>query len=126
MPTHPHSSPPHSQPAHDSSHSLISINEAPPPSSASAPHPMLTRSTSGIRKSNPKYALLTSLQALDSEPTSFREANQLSHWRDTMTLEFKALKDAGTWELVPSSFATHVLPCKWVYRTKRKSDGTVE
>ena len=43
-----------------------------------------------------------------------------------MTLEFKALKDAGTWELVPSSFATHVLPCKWVYRIKRKSNGTVE
>ncbi|XP_021833818.1 uncharacterized protein LOC110773602, partial [Prunus avium] len=43
-----------------------------------------------------------------------------------MATEIHALQKACTWDLVPSSQATHILPCKWVYRIKRKSDGSIE
>lgn len=43
-----------------------------------------------------------------------------------MGVEFDALQQAGTWSLVPRTGSMNVLPNKWVYKVKRKSDGTVE
>jgi Reverse transcriptase (RNA-dependent DNA polymerase) len=31
-----------------------------------------------------------------------------------------------TWSLVPCSEVTNVVDCKWVYKTKRKADGSIE
>ncbi|GJY44331.1 retrovirus-related pol polyprotein from transposon TNT 1-94 [Tanacetum coccineum] len=42
-----------------------------------------------------------------------------------MDHEFNALLHKGTWELVPKS--SHVpIGCKWVFRVKRKPDGTID
>ncbi|CAL9020273.1 unnamed protein product [Prunus brigantina] len=87
---------------------------------------MLTRLKTGTRKPNPRYALISFSQDLDREPHNFREANQSHSWRSAMNVEFQALQKASTWDLVPPSQATHILPCKWVYRIKRKSDGSLE
>lgn len=43
-----------------------------------------------------------------------------------MSLEFDALLRNGTWDLVPPDFSQNVVGCKWVYRIKRKPDGTVD
>jgi Reverse transcriptase (RNA-dependent DNA polymerase) len=43
-----------------------------------------------------------------------------------MALELDALAKNNTWSLVPASEATNVVGCKWVYKTKHRSDGTVE
>lgn len=40
--------------------------------------------------------------------------------------EFDALKKNETWELVPKPENCTPVTCKWVYRLKRKSDGTIE
>lgn len=32
----------------------------------------------------------------------------------------------GTWELVPRSKAQNVVDCKWVFRVKQRSDGSIE
>ncbi|CAN6719239.1 unnamed protein product [Malus baccata var. baccata] len=43
-----------------------------------------------------------------------------------MVEEFQALQSTGTWSLVPSSPTQNLVGCKWVFRVKRKPDGTVD
>lgn len=43
-----------------------------------------------------------------------------------MVEEFNALICNGTWELVPSQPHQHSIGCKWVFRIKRHSDGTID
>lgn len=42
-----------------------------------------------------------------------------------MNTEFDALLQDQTWTLVPPELATNVIGCKWVFRIKRKSDGSI-
>lgn len=87
---------------------------------------IMTRLQHGITKPNPKYALHIQSDPLDVEPTSFSQASKSPHWRAAMGLEFDALQQAGTWSLVPRQASMNVLPNKWVFKIKRKYDGTVE
>ncbi|CAM8971397.1 unnamed protein product [Rhodiola kirilowii] len=43
-----------------------------------------------------------------------------------MAEEINALLKNQTWSLVPPSPVQHVVGCKWIFRIKRKSDGSVE
>lgn len=43
-----------------------------------------------------------------------------------MNLEFHALLHNQTWDLVPLSLSFNVLGPKWILKTKRKADGTLE
>jgi hypothetical protein len=43
-----------------------------------------------------------------------------------MNLEFDALLQNQTWTLVPSHPSQNIIGCKWVFRVKRKADGSVE
>jgi hypothetical protein len=47
-------------------------------------------------------------------------------WRQAMNLEFDALLQNQTWTLVPSHPSQNLIGCKWVFRVKRKADGSVE
>jgi hypothetical protein len=99
-------------------------------------HPMLTRSKAHIHKPRqftdgtipypPPKALLTELDASIEEPTSFTAANKSMDWRAAMTSEFNALLQNGTWTLVPKEPHMNLDGCKWIYKLKRKSDGTVD
>jgi hypothetical protein len=42
-----------------------------------------------------------------------------------MNFEYQTLLKNKTWHLVPSHQATNVINCKWVYKIKRKQDGSV-
>ena len=42
-----------------------------------------------------------------------------------MSDELTALLRNGTWELVPPSPTQNVVGCKWVFRIKRNSDGSI-
>ncbi|KAI5314025.1 hypothetical protein L3X38_043201 [Prunus dulcis] len=78
---------------------------------------------------NPKYtiphALLTEADT-QHEPTCFCDANKQHHWRVAMTEELNALIKNGTWSLVPYDPSMNVVGCKWVFRVKRKADGTID
>ncbi|KAM1055587.1 hypothetical protein PS2_028857 [Malus domestica] len=87
---------------------------------------MVTRAKDGIRRPNPKYALLAITVDDLVEPTCFSQANKYPEWRQAMADEFNALQRTGTWTLVPCQPHFNVLPNKWVYRIKRKSDGSIE
>ena len=43
-----------------------------------------------------------------------------------MNKEFDALLKSKTWALVPPMVATNVIGCKWVFRIKRKVNGSIE
>lgn len=47
-------------------------------------------------------------------------------WRAAMALEFDALQCQGTWTLVPFKPGSNVVGCKWAYKVKQRSDGTIE
>lgn len=60
------------------------------------------------------------------EPRSFTEAMQDPGWREAMTKEICALEDHGTWVLSALPPDKRALGCKWVYKIKYHSDGSVE
>lgn len=61
-----------------------------------------------------------------SEPTSYTAAAKSAQWRAAMSAEISALLQNQTWSLVPSTIAHNVVGCKWVYRIKRKPDGSID
>jgi hypothetical protein len=57
--------------------------------------------TDGTIPYPPPKALLTVKEAPVEEPTSFTVANKFVEWRTTITLEFNALLQNGTWTIIP-------------------------
>ena len=43
-----------------------------------------------------------------------------------MEEEIKALNDNQTWDLVPRPNEVKPISCKWVYKVKTRSDGSIE
>ncbi|KAL4279785.1 hypothetical protein GQ457_03G014780 [Hibiscus cannabinus] len=62
----------------------------------------------------------------EEEPASYEEARVEPKWQAAMLEEIEALHKNQTWELVPKPENYEPITCKWVYRLKRKSDGTVD
>jgi histone deacetylase 1/2 len=57
---------------------------------------------------------------------SVDEALQSSQWITAMDSEYDALLRNKTWRLVPTPKGKNIIGCKWVYKLKRKADGTVD
>src|SRR6266702_759951 len=47
-------------------------------------------------------------------------------WQKAMDREMQTLEDAGTWETVPRPPGRNIVGSKWVFRVKRKADGSVD
>lgn len=60
------------------------------------------------------------------EPNNVGEALKSHQWVQAMENEHQALLRNGTWHLVPRPKGKNVIGCKWVYKVKRKADGSVE
>ncbi|KAM1941804.1 hypothetical protein ACFX13_029341 [Malus domestica] len=116
-----------------------SSQPSPPPSSLHLPsrsssqphiptnsHPMLTRSKVGIFKPKALSATKHPIAMENFVPTTYLQASKHAHWNQAMLEEFQALQSTGTWSLVPSSPHQNIVGCKWVFRIKRKPDGTVD
>ena len=65
-------------------------------------------------------------QAQSEEPSSVEEALQDQKWASAMENEHQALLRNKTWHLVPRPKGRNVIGCKWVYKVKRKADGTID
>ncbi|CAL9024458.1 unnamed protein product [Prunus brigantina] len=61
----------------------------------------------------------------DNEPSCFDEAHGKKDWEQAMDEEMNAIIKNETWDLVPKP--QHVVPvtCKWVYKIKRKANGSI-
>ena len=98
--------------------STIPIVSLPPPT-----HPMQTRSKNGIFK--PKLGYIAKVDYSTTEPTSYTIASKHPQWCTAMDEEFQALHKQGTWSLVSLPPHKNVVGCKWVYKLKYNSDGTI-
>jgi hypothetical protein len=68
-----------------------------------------------------RYACLTQ----SGEPVSVAQAMEHDEWRKAMGEEYDALLKNMMWHLVPPDRADNVIECKWVYKLKRKQDGSM-
>jgi histone deacetylase 1/2 len=96
---------------------------------ASSPQRPATRLQHGIRK--PKvYTDGTirygNLATTISEPVTIKDALDNPHWKAAMDAEFGALLKNNTWHLVPPQQGKNIVDCKWVFKIKRKADGTLD
>ncbi|KAL0301676.1 UNVERIFIED_CONTAM: Retrovirus-related Pol polyprotein from transposon TNT 1-94 [Sesamum radiatum] len=64
--------------------------------------------------------------ASSDEPECYEEAKGCLEWEIAMQDEIEALRRNDTWELVPKPENSQPVTCKWVYRLKKKSDGTID
>jgi hypothetical protein len=60
------------------------------------------------------------------EPNSVHEALFDERWKDAMNKENDALQKNGAWHLVPRKSGTNIIDCKWVYKVKRKANGSID
>jgi hypothetical protein len=64
-----------------------------------------------------------------SDPLSYKEAMQRSDqpmWQQSVDKELASLKSHGTYEFVQQTGRMNVIGCRWVFKRKFKSDGSVE
>ena len=61
----------------------------------------------------------------DVEPRSFEDAVRDVKWDKSMDEEMDTLDINETWDLVPFLEGKNVIGCKWVYKVKYNSDGTI-
>jgi hypothetical protein len=60
------------------------------------------------------------------DPETFVEASGHPDWDTTMNEEYRSLMANDTWDLVPLPKGRKLVRCKWVYKTKYASNGSVE
>ena len=60
------------------------------------------------------------------DPETFAEASGHPDWDAAMNEEYRSLMVNDTWDLVPLPKGRKLVRCKWVYRTKYATDGSVD
>jgi hypothetical protein len=105
-----------------SSSSSSSSSSDMPSSSAEMTPPLPTRQRRPPDRYSPShYGLSVAL-----EPTSYRDAKCHPEWQLAMAEEIAALERTGTWDLVSPPPGVRPIICKWVYKIKTRSDGSLE
>ena len=66
------------------------------------------------------------LYSPSSEPLAFSDAGRYAVWHNAMCDEIAALRSNRTWSLVPCHPLMNVVGSRWVYRIKRRVDGSIE
>ncbi|KAG8492721.1 hypothetical protein CXB51_010467 [Gossypium anomalum] len=83
-------------------------------------HPMQTRSKSGIFKPR-----VFSTELTVTEPTTIDDGFSSKEWTLAAQEEYEALLRNNTWDLVPLPANRRAVGCKWVFKLKCHSDGTI-
>jgi hypothetical protein len=105
----------------------------PAPSPSSTPTNQGTASTNiplsnylSYSKLAPGYQSFILNASTIRESTSFHEANQDPHWCEAMQAELAALEANNTWSIQPLPSGKVPIGCKWVFKVKLRSDGSLE
>lgn len=103
---------------------------APDVSSSDIQHRPSTRLQQGIRKpkihtdGTVRWCMVGTSAA--EEPTTVVEAFGDERWVAAMNNESGALVRNKTWRLVPPPKGKNIIGCEWVYKVKKKADGTID
>lgn len=65
----------------------------------------------------------------NAQPNSYQEAmmsDDSARWKVAMDDEYKSLMDNKTWTLIDLPKGRKPVGCRWVYKIKLKSDGTID
>jgi len=60
------------------------------------------------------------------KPQSYEEASKYPCWQQAMKEELDALEANHTWVTTSLPLGTTSIGCRWIYKIKIKSDGTIE
>ena len=77
-------------------------------------------------KFSPRHRHFLTTISTGTEPQTFAEAVTDERWRLAMQHEIEALENNGTWTMETLPPNKKAIGCKWVFRIKYHSDGTVE
>ena len=103
------------------------VTSAPAVRSVASPR-VMTRLQKGIR--NPKVrtdgTIRYGMLCISGEPTTVSSALDDPKWKKAMDEEYSALMRNKTWHLVPNQKGKNIIDCKWVYRIKKKADGSID
>ncbi|KAK5772128.1 hypothetical protein PVK06_048399 [Gossypium arboreum] len=83
-------------------------------------HPMQTRAKSGIFKPR-----IFSAELHDTKPVTIAEAFSSKEWTLAAQLEYDALMENNTWDLVLLPANRRAVGCKWIFKLKRHSDRSI-
>ena len=90
--------------------------------------PMQTRSKSGINKRKAFLANIQDSSIVDLsliEPATYKSAIKAPIWLQGMQDEIHALHTQGTWSLIPLPEKRNLVGCKWIFKIKHHSDGSI-
>ena len=62
----------------------------------------------------------------ENEPIYFDEAQNSQNWMVVMQSEYDAIMKTSTWSLCDLPLGNKAIDTKWVYKLKRKLDGTID
>jgi Reverse transcriptase (RNA-dependent DNA polymerase) len=74
-------------------------------------------------------AIITTIQEAEGDPKTMQEAQACDDWpswKEAMDRKISSLEQARTWSMVPCPTGKNVVGCKWVFRLKRKADGSID
>ena len=110
----------------NSDHVFVPINSVQPETPPTRTHTMVTRSMNIIFKPKQIHTVTKHPIPPTLEPTCVSQAVSNPQWREAMSSELTALMRHGTWDLVPPPKNCNPVGCKWVFRIKRKADGSID
>ncbi|KAL4334339.1 hypothetical protein GQ457_07G008280 [Hibiscus cannabinus] len=74
----------------------------------------------------PSYSVSVANISSTYEPSVFHPAVQIPDWKLSMDEELKAMENLKTWLVISLPTGKKAIACKWLYRIKRKADGTID
>ena len=66
---------------------------------------------------------------MEVDPINFHQAMQSSNshkWIEAMNEDYKSMQDNKVWELISLPSGAKPNGCKWIFKTKKESNGNVE
>ena len=95
------------------------------PANTTAPEPRHSHRVSTLPSHLRDFHCFSAFATLH-EPHTFRAASSDPLWQQVMKEELDALLKISTWDLVDLPVGKYAIGCKWVYKIKTRSDGTVD